>query len=127
MSQNMNKWITERRDELCFIVTGSYFSSLKHDSYLNSFLLCLLIIKWSSHQTKTTNIKPAHYYALVTETFTICVVKPLTMVKCFSFQPCSFSSQFSLKCMYWYNACSHIHVHACVGVCKNKGFVLFCF
>lgn len=125
MSQNMNKWIIERRVELCFVMTGNYFSSLKHNSYLNSFLFCLLIIKWSSHQIKTTSIKPVHYYALVTETFTICVIKPLTVVKCFSFQHCSFSSQFPLKYMYWYNACSHIHAQAYVGVCKNKGFILF--
>lgn len=57
-----------RRVELYLVMTGNYFSSLKHNNYLDGFLLSLLIIKWSSQQVKTANVKPKHNYGLVTET-----------------------------------------------------------
>lgn len=51
------------RVELCL---GNYFSSLKYK--LPEWFPPLLIIKWSSQQVETANIKPEHNYGLVTET-----------------------------------------------------------
>lgn len=50
------------------VMIGNYFSSLKHNNYLDSFFLSLLIIKWSGQQVKTTSIKLEYNYGVVTET-----------------------------------------------------------
>ena len=91
-----------RRVELYLVMLGNYFSSLKHNNYLDSFLLSLLIIKWSSQQVKTANIKPEHNYGLVIDTSDMSgekyvVIKPLPMMKCFSFQHSSLCFLHYLK------------------------------